>query len=180
VHAVFVTPAEALRLAAYLRATRSPDELGALRARLERLAPEVAEMSVADRARSRVPCPFLDDGTGACTVHPARPLLCRGYNSCDVDACRRQLASGDVAEPPPARMEQAAAYKHVFAGLVLGAGPGRVAGPLELIHAVRDALASDDVEARWIAGEHVFDPAAARISRERQAEWSAFVAAETA
>jgi Fe-S-cluster containining protein len=180
VHAVFVAPTEALRLASYLRSSRPAEALSALRSQLDDVAPRTAEMSLQDRANARVPCPLLDEATGSCTVHPARPLLCRGYNSCDLSACLRQLETGDLVATPPCNAEQAVVHKHVFAGLVLGAGRERVAGPLELIDALRAALSTPDAEARWLAGEPVFDPCATRIGREKAAEWRAFVERETA
>jgi hypothetical protein len=149
-----------------------------LRGRNERLCARVAEMSVADRARAAVPCPLLDTKKGTCTVHPVRPLLCRGYNSYDVAACERQCATGDLSLVPPFDSLQASATKHVFAGLVLGAGPRRVSGPLELVHAMRAALASDDVAASWLAGEPVFDASETRIGREKAPEWRAFLESE--
>jgi hypothetical protein len=174
-----VTPAEALRISAYLRTSLDPLGLTRLRARIEALAPQVAEMSLEERAKARLPCPLLDESTGQCTVHPVRPLLCRGYNSCDLGACLRMYESGDTRTPPPGNVEHAAVHKYVFAGLVLGAGRDRDSGPLELIHALRTALADLDAEARWLAGESVFQFADTRIARERTPEWRAFVEAET-
>jgi Fe-S-cluster containining protein len=179
VHAVFVAPAEALRLASPVRATRTPAAVDALRASLDALAPRTAAMSLQDRADARIPCPLLDEGTGACTVHPVRPLLCRGYNSCDLSACLRQLETGDLTATPPCNAEQSVVHKHVFAGLVLGAGRERVTGPLELVDALRAALSAPDAEARWLAGEPVFDASATRIGREKAEEWRAFVERET-
>ena len=45
-----------------------------------------------DQTRSHnIPCPLLDDGL--CSVYASRPLCCRGYNSLDVDCCRRGFES---------------------------------------------------------------------------------------
>ncbi len=180
VHAVFVTAAEALRIAAHVRATRSAEAVRELRATLDVLAPRVRDMSLAGRARERVACPLLDQARGSCTVHASRPLLCRGYNSCDRGVCDRAFEEGSLAPlPPPASVEQALAHKHVFAGLVLGTGAGgHDAGPYELICALRVAL-GDDAEARWLAKEPVFDDAAhTRISREKELGWLEFLARE--
>ena len=47
--------------------------------------------------RHLVPCPLMEGG--ACSVHPARPLACRGWNSVDADQCRRSLAENDPLAP---------------------------------------------------------------------------------
>src|SRR5260221_14621425 len=136
-------------------------------------------MSLRDRARERVPCPLLDP-SGACGVHPARPLLCRGYNSCDLGAC---LAAFDAGEPEvrlPANANQGLACRSAFAGLLLGgAHGGRDAGPLELIAGVRAALADPESETKWLRGERGFDVAESRLSRERAPEWQVFLARES-
>jgi Fe-S-cluster containining protein len=174
-HAVFVTPPEALRIAAHLRVTKTNDELAALRRRLDELAPKIAEMTLEDRARERVACPLLDE-TGACGVHPARPLLCRGYNSYDRDACLRAFDAGLPSVKLDSSVNQSSAHQSAFAGLLLGgAADGRDAGPLELIDAVRTALADPDSESKWLRGERVFDVERSRISRERAPQWREFL-----
>jgi Fe-S-cluster containining protein len=178
-HAVFVSPMEALRLASYLRRTRTEPELATLRERIEELAPRVADMSLHERAVARLACPLLEEATGACGVHPARPLLCRGYNSCDASVCQAALAAGDETVRPPSNASQMAAHKFAFAGFILGgAAGGREAGPFELVCALRAALAIPDAEARWLSGEPVFAGAVTRIGRERAGEWRAFIERE--
>lgn len=173
IHAVFVTPLEVLRIVAHLRATRTPDELAILTARVEALSPQVGALGREERARACVACPLLDE-EGACSVHPVRPLLCRGYNSCDVDVCLRAFEARDPRVPLPSDVDQAAVFKSLFAALVLGAD-GRDSGPLELIHALRTALRAPDAEERWLAGARVFDPFEARVSRDEAEAWSEFI-----
>jgi len=174
-HAVFVSPAEALRLAEHLRATRTPDELSTLITRLREVAAVVAEMTVQDRATARVPCPLLDEH-GACGVHPARPLLCRAYNSCDLGACLSAFEARTSKVTLPCNANQAVVGKTLFAGLLLGGAAGRDHGPFELVHAVLAALTTDDATRRWLEGDAVFSAAAARISRDAAPVWAAFVA----
>ena len=44
-----------------------------------------------------MPCPLLVDEL--CSVYEARPLVCRGYNSTDVEACRRAHANPGLLVP---------------------------------------------------------------------------------
>lgn len=173
-HAVFVSPAEALRLARWLREHRSEEELTALVKRLDEAAFIVSEMTLAQRAKARVPCPLLDEH-GACSAHPARPLLCRAYNSCDRDACLAAFQAGDPNTRLLVNEHQWEVTRTLFAALIKGGGQGRDAGPLELIHALRDALTIPDAETRWLAGEHVFETDDVRITREAAPRWQTFV-----
>jgi Fe-S-cluster containining protein len=175
-HAVLVTPVEALRIAAHVRATRDAEGVAVLLARLEAVGRRTALMNLKERAESRLPCPLLHEATGACTVHPARPIVCRGYNSLDASFCERALEAGDPAARPPANLDQAAACRHVFAGLALGgAANGREPGPFELVAALRCALSTHDAESRWLAGEPIFADARTLVGDERDPEWRAFV-----
>lgn len=174
-HAVLVTPAEVLRLAEYLRETRTTEELAALTTRLRSTFARVAEMTVAERASARVPCPLLD-AHGACSVHPARPLLCRAYNSCDLDACLAAFEARSAQTTLLCNVNQASVGKTLFAALLLGGARGRDRGPLELVHALHEALADRDATRRWLDGEPVFSAEAARISRDAAPVWAAFLA----
>ena len=174
-HMVFVSPLEALRLAAHLRETLSSQELAALIARMREFAGRVAEMSVDDRAAARVPCPLLDEG-GACSVHPARPLLCRGYNSCDRDECLAAFEAGTAKTRLPCNAEQVSVHQTLFAALILGGADGRDRGPLELVHAVLAALEHGDATSRWLRGEEVFSREGVRVSRDASNVWDAFIA----
>ena len=40
-------------------------------------------------------CPFLND-IGSCSVHPARPVRCRGWNSRDLDFCKNPPYEFDI------------------------------------------------------------------------------------
>lgn len=177
-HAVLVSPLEALRLAAHVQATRARDELELLLVRLRAFVEATADMSKTERARARVPCPFLDEA-GACGVHVARPLLCRGYNSSDLDACLAAFDAGTAETKLPCDANQFVVGKTLFAALLAGGGDARDAGPLELAHAVLQALETHEPAARWLAGEPVFSADATRISREAAREWFAFLASVT-
>ncbi len=181
IHAVFVTPIEAIRIGRLLRETLTPEDLAALRGRVEEVAEMTAGMTLAQRGTSRTACPLLDESSGACTVYAARPLLCRGYNSCDVSSCLRAFETGENEVAPPANANQAAAYATTFAGLMLGSFLHRAdSAPLELIVALRSVLAVEDAEAAWTAGGAVFEEADSRIARDKGAAWLAWLAKERA
>ena len=141
---------------------------------MREFAGRAADMSVDDRAAARVPCPLLDDH-GACSVHPARPLLCRGYNSCDRDGCLAAFEAGTAKTRLPCNAEQVSVHQTLFAALILGGADGRDRGPLELVHAVLAALEHGDATFRWLGGEEVFSREGARVSRDAASAWDAFI-----
>jgi Fe-S-cluster containining protein len=173
-HMVFVSPLEALRLATHLRETLASEELAALTARMREFAERIAEMTVDDRAAARVPCPLLDKH-GACSVHSARPLLCRGYNSCDLGGCLAAFEAGTAKTRLPCNAEQVSVHQTLFAALILGGADRRDPGPLELVHAVLAALEYDDATSRWLRGDEVFSREEARVSRDASCEWDVFI-----
>jgi Fe-S-cluster containining protein len=94
---VLVSIPELLRLLQHVDSSFS----AAMRAELvERSAGYSAQMrgrNVSDPVDESVPCPFLS--ADRCTVYEVRPLVCRGYNSTDADACRRAHADAAVMIP---------------------------------------------------------------------------------
>ncbi|MBY0430459.1 MAG: YkgJ family cysteine cluster protein [Rhodospirillales bacterium] len=92
-------------------------------------------------------CPLLVDE--ACSVHPARPMICRAMNSYDVAACIRRY---DVPVYGPSWT----IYRHFQAGLMTGlAALGYSDRKLSLGRSIAIALGTPDVIGRWLAGEAV-------------------------
>ena len=91
--------AEAARLAH--RARQEPE----LEARVRATAARLAGLDAAGRLRAAVPCAFLDEASGACSVYEDRPLACRSYRSRDAGWCRSILgtAGGVVCGSPVIR-----------------------------------------------------------------------------
>ena len=46
-----------------------------------------------------LPCPLLDNGQ--CSIYAQRPVVCRAYQSSQVDACRQRFESQDPTAPVP-------------------------------------------------------------------------------
>ncbi len=159
VHVVVSAP-EALRVARYLRETRSPADLERVRLKLAWLDEQTRGLDRDARADTRLPCALLEDFS--CSVHPARPLRCRSWNSLDVERCKVELdhpRSGNL-EIESVQWEVTRA---VAAGVAEGIrGAGLDGARLELTAAIRIALETPDAEARWLAGEPIFAAAATR------------------
>ncbi|MEW4568848.1 YkgJ family cysteine cluster protein [Tautonia sp. JC769] len=104
---VAVTELEAEILAQHVQAHLDPGEQAALRHRVDRDAGRLrqlaAEAPTADAhraalARSRQPCPLLDEATRQCLAYEARPVNCRRENSVEVEVCRRYRDDPDASE----------------------------------------------------------------------------------
>jgi len=166
---VVVSAAEALRVARHLRETLDPAELAKTIARVAWLDRVTRGLSREARADTRLPCALLVDFS--CSVHPARPLRCRSWNSLDVERCKVEQArprSGDL-EIENVQWEVTRA---VAAGVADGVADASLDGArLELTAAVRIALETPDAEARWRAGEPVF--AGAEASQDPPQEGAA-------
>ena len=94
-----------------------------------------------------------------CSAYPVRPLTCRGYNSSDARRCEQAL-DPDSGVEAPVYWPQQRLTTFVLDGLRAGLDESRLdAGLLELTAALRIALETPDVQARWLAGEGVFGPA---------------------
>lgn len=167
---VVASGAEVAEIVALLRATRTPDELAAVRARVAEADRAIRAHRAPNRLAAKIPCPFLDAG-GACGVYEARPLPCRGWHSFDVAACDRGFANGDpVSRIPgsPARMATASAI--AFAHYTGEQDAGLDGRPLRLTSAVLAALDDPGWVARWLAAGRVDD---ALVDPETHADWSA-------
>lgn len=155
---VVVSAAEALRVADFLRKTLAEPELAAVRERLARLDERTRGLSREARADTRLPCALLVDFS--CSVHPARPLRCRSWNSLDLDRCK-----AEHERPREGHLEIENVQWEVTRAVAAGIADGIVdrgldGARLEMTAAVRIALETPDAEARWLRGEAVFAGAA--------------------
>ena len=86
-----------LRILDRIRSTFGADDVTALEERARRYAAQMEGRRFDDLVDESVPCPLLVDGR--CSVYEVRPLVCRGYNSTNVDACRNAHQDADVLIP---------------------------------------------------------------------------------
>jgi Fe-S-cluster containining protein len=94
---VLATIPEFLRLLDHVRSTFTAEAVEALIDRARRYAAQIDGRSFDDLVDELVPCPLLVDGR--CSAYEVRPLVCRGYNSTNVDACRAASRDSTVTIP---------------------------------------------------------------------------------
>lgn len=96
---VALTELEAVYLGLHLLDTRTPEGLRDLADRTAALVDGLKGKSWQDigMARHRLPCLFLENG--GCSVYPARPLACRGWNSVDAAMCLESNLAEDALTP---------------------------------------------------------------------------------
>lgn len=111
-------------------------------------------LRIGDAVRKPVPCGLLADNL--CVRYAARPLGCRGHVSQSVDAC---LAN--VADPtqliPGSKVHGETALECKLALFAALKGVGLPHRSYELNAALERALATEDAERRWLAGEDIFE-----------------------
>jgi len=154
--AVSVTALEALWLADRLRATYAPEELAARIERIAATSARVSALTIEARAAARVPCALLGPD-GSCTVHPFRPLGCRGWTSFSAERCAAALAAGEPGHSGPCDRVALAAAGSVTEGLQRAfRAAGVDAGHYEFHAALLRALTDPAAAAKWRRGQPVF------------------------
>jgi Fe-S-cluster containining protein len=88
---VATLPIEGAAAAAFLRKRLPQREVRARAAALLEFHDRVRWREDGERIRGRLACPLLDE-RGRCSIHPVRPLACRGLSSLDPGDCRRAVA----------------------------------------------------------------------------------------
>jgi hypothetical protein len=153
---VRVSAAEVFYLARWLRSRLTADEFKALAAHAQESATRLKGMPQPQRAQARIACALLDPATGACRVHEARPLLCRGQLSLSAQTCQRAVESpaGNHFEPLLDAIHSAGLASMSLELEFAFVGGGPVSGELTAMLAV--ALTDPTAEARWSRGENPF------------------------
>ena len=108
-----------------------------------------------ERAAMAAPCPMLKDGR--CSIYAARPSTCRTAVSLDAALCAKAFLpnAAPVDIPTPDfHIVMRRGYAIALAGALKRSG--YAAASYEFVAAMRAALARDDAEAAWLAGEDVF------------------------
>ena len=143
---VDVLAPEAFRIAAYLKQTRSPGEMGELLYRLG--AHGQPDFGVR-------PCVFLADGH--CSIYEVRPMVCRGYNSLSKERCEAYYHDASVDLKGTKDRVAGRLAEAMEEGVIAGLNAlGLDSEWYDLPSAVLRALGTTNGPARWARGETVF------------------------
>lgn len=151
---------EIFALAAWITEHFSTEERTALIERTKAHAEAVAALTLAQHLRTVRACPMLRDST--CSVHPARPGVCRIGHSTDVSICQRAYENPDDLKargghnPDLKASMTAAADGSTFA--FIEAGMDRTT--YDLSSALYEALSSTEPAHRWLEGGQAFSDSA--------------------
>lgn len=110
---------EAMRIAETIRKKWPAPEWNALLKRLESHSNRERWMDDEERVMRGAFCPLLDTG-GACSIHPVRPLACRGVASLDSSCCRSAFdptIDDECVRSVPADLMRRDMYDQVFMAL---------------------------------------------------------------
>ena len=110
---------EAAAIALHLAGKHSFEELTVLKAQLDSKRRLVRWMEDGERVRCLHWCVFLDAGD-RCSIHPVRPLVCRGVTSLDRSLCQEALAPSNLVAPGavPMDMMRKTVVEDAFCALV--------------------------------------------------------------
>ncbi len=150
---VEVTVPEAVTCLDYARKRLPLAQLARIEEQIHEVGERVSDITSTEDYPN-VPCPLLIDDR--CSVYPVRPLLCRGMNSSDVNACKNGFASVKM------NYMQWALPQEVQLGLALGVIDSGLHGlSVNLAAALKLLVDEPDSLPRWLSGEDSF--AAARL-----------------
>jgi len=94
---VLISLPELFRILRHVKSTFQDRELSELASRARAYVEHLGGRSFNDPVNESFPCPLLVDER--CSVYDIRPLVCRGYNSTSVDACREAHANSESLVP---------------------------------------------------------------------------------
>lgn len=145
---------EVLLVLSHIAETWDAAAIEALKRKVRNIDGLTRGLSDDERARLRLPCPLLKDGS--CAAHAVRPLSCRALASVDVGACkaayRSRMAEGVPMFEPQYQLANAVGYG-LYAGL---ADQGFPVQNIELVAALAIGLDDAQIGKRWLKGEDPF------------------------
>ncbi len=117
----------------------------------------IKNMTVEEHIATNIACPLLDSTSGRCMAYAARPSRCRGYNSLDVEICKKAHVDTSYSEPHPYEMNitmNAAAYHELVKENLerIGSDSNLYEFNGGLVEAFRNPTSRE----RWLKGKKAF------------------------
>lgn len=146
---------EAIAIGDWIRANCTDEQIQLFIANAERYQQQLD--ATPDDIEPIIPCPVLINDL--CAIHPGRPMVCRGYNSLDVEKCKEKNEARHNIPIPflpyPRQITDA-----MLIGVMQTMGKkGLQNGSLVLGLALKIVLEDPKAGEKYFAGEPVFDPA---------------------
>ncbi|MBW2451416.1 MAG: YkgJ family cysteine cluster protein [Deltaproteobacteria bacterium] len=154
---VSVLAPEAIAISWYLKRHVDPSRLESIRRRLHEVHRKTRWLDDEERLFLREPCPLLDS-SGACIIHPVRPLLCRSITSSSRDLCQEAISMAPLQGVPmvPMNVFQKSLYEMVYQGLAHGlAESGLDDRPWRLATALDALLRDQTLVCQYVGGGQV-------------------------
>ncbi len=147
---------EVINLVAYIRSQKSPEQAEAIHSRVRKTAELTRSMTAQERHSRSLACPYLEDGS--CSVYPARPLACRGFNSADVSACEAGYEDPTREGSVPSFLPLLLTAQAIKDGLRRGLKRAGLEHRLVDLTKASEILLEDvdQVTQQWLDGEPVF------------------------
>jgi Fe-S-cluster containining protein len=147
-----------IRIVEHMRTTFTPQALAEARRRIEERHAAWLATTPGQRLARLQRCPLLVDGN--CSVYAARPAYCRTWHSFDVTKCEASYNHPEAPVTIPAYKPLLVMALHVEGGVEQGLfRSGLDPHTVDLVPALWLAFNIPDADARWLAGEDVFEPA---------------------
>jgi len=120
---VSILEPEALGITAFIEQSLSAENRTQIVSKLETLHLDTRWLDDEERMMVRKSCAFLDEQQN-CSIHPVRPLKCRGLTSTDPAQCRDAIAMLALGEAPRivCNLEQKQLFDAAYQGLATALG----------------------------------------------------------
>jgi hypothetical protein len=150
---------EVLSVKAYIEGAFEADAIQAMRDRLASRTVQISGHSTPERQSEGISCGLLADA--ACSVHPGRPLPCRGGFSADAGFCQELFQNFTTVIAGTREEPFLVVPKTLFNSGQVGLTEafkdlGFECRPLELTTALDIALSRPNIAEEWLADESVF------------------------
>ena len=154
---VAMQPAEVFHLVRVVRERFTPEQIDTLKGRMRDVVAKTEGFTV--ETRPNVPCPFLHETLGVCSVYDSRPFTCRQFGSWNKESCNdcfNGQGNNNVGIIPRAASMMFVAQAGGTAVAHYADEKAVTGDMVEMNRAMLMALEEPTLEERWERGDRVF------------------------